>query len=133
MCINSELKPKLTYSHCILALTKEDKTVFTQIVVLCSISGFLGGLILVLFITFAMTDAGQDPKLTISALYISFFLEISSCFLILTVFTTQIKVSSKERLKFSSKILLSKSHEEPLLSYPTNLSSIGRRLYFYFS
>ncbi|CAG9331387.1 unnamed protein product [Blepharisma stoltei] len=121
------------YTHFILNLTPEDKAVFTKIVNISWLSALLGCFILVLFVAFMLSDAGRDPTWTIIGLYISMLFEICSCFLILSVFTTQIKVDSKERLKFSSKILLSKHHEEPVLSYPKHLASIGKRLYFYFA
>lgn len=113
-------------------MTKEDRIVFRKIIVLSSLSALLGIVILILYIGFAASAASNDPNIVLSAVYISFSLEIFSCVMIYIVFTTQIKVSAKERLQFVTRIAIEKSNKEAVISYPKSLSHIGDKLYYYF-
>ncbi|CAG9315873.1 unnamed protein product [Blepharisma stoltei] len=119
-------------SHYILNLTKEDGVVFRKIVILSTLSAILGISVLLLYISFTMSNWGDKPHGTLTAIYVSFSLELFSCVIIYIVFTTQIKVEAKERLKFVTRICIDKSDKEAIISYPKNLAHIGDKLYYYF-
>ena len=83
---------------------------FRKIISLSLLTALLGIGTISLFATF--TDRGQDekPGLVFFELYLVFSLELAGCFVIFMVFTTQIKVSSKENLKEFTKIAIKKKN-----------------------
>ena len=112
-------------SHWILKISKEDSSVFKKIVTLGLLSTLIG--VSVLVISWHVSE-NLTEKQTIICLYTVLSLESFSSFLILVTFTTQIRVESKERLKFVSSI----PKKQPLLRFPKFLQHIGNRLYLYF-
>lgn len=130
--MESAIRQKNKLTTYILNITEDDKSVFKKIIVLSCVSALLGVVILILFVTFLATHQNK-PEHVMAAICVSFSLELFACIIIHIVFTTQIKVKTKERLKFVSNLGMMKSGLETIITYPKTLRSIGEKLHKYFS
>ena len=82
-----------------LELTKDDKTLITKILVLTTISGISGLIVIAIGTPFTIGDALNDPKLTLFGIFIGFILETLICWLVIFTFTRQISNPNKKNIK----------------------------------
>jgi hypothetical protein len=113
-------------------LTEEDQGVLRQILALITVSAVVGGVDIVVSVFFALAPPHDDVSvLVLVSLYVTFGLEILASGLVLVVFTTTIKVRSKESLQFLAKVRLiqiAEKSKNATISAPKGLPHIAKRL-----
>ena len=115
-----------------LELTKEDKMIITKLLIMTTISGISGLLIIAIGTPFTLSDDLNEPTYAYIGMFLAFFLEFSICILIIKAFTTHIKIPAKENIKKMACMARVIRKTEPELKISSRFKHITRRLYIYY-
>jgi hypothetical protein len=131
--LSRKLKPVTSESNRgrMIVMSKEDKSIATRLILMLILAIVFGILVLAIGCFFVFSSALQDPTLTIVGLYFSSSIEILSMAVIMTLFTMQIYVPSKQRLAYLRRVMYKNTMEQRsfsetfFLQFPT----IAKRFY----
>lgn len=115
-----------------LGLSKGDKKLITKLLIMTSISGTSGFLIIAIGTPFTLYDALNSPVYTFVGLFLALFFEFGISLLMIIAFTTEVKNQEKENIKQMMFMARNIRHKESVLKLPSSYSHIYRRLRLYY-
>lgn len=127
----SNLTPQLPVNEAknyVVLMSWQDKLILRQIIILTTVSTVTGTVVIALTLIIAASELVHESKWALALLYVISAMEFFSYVVVLLIFSTEIKVRSKENLHFVSEIALRIAKNPGSLKLPPQFHAIERRL-----
>lgn len=115
-----------------LELTTDDKKLITKILILTTISGISGLIVISVGTPFTFSNALNNPSLTLFGIFFGFVLETCICWLIIFTFTRQISNPNKKNIKHMFYLARKNRLKIPNIKISKDFDTIKRRLSTYY-
>lgn len=88
----------------VVLMSRQDKLILKQIIILTTVSTLTGVIVIALTLIIAASEVVHESKLALILLYLVSGMEFFAYVVVLLIFSTEIKVKSKENLQFISEV-----------------------------
>jgi hypothetical protein len=127
----AQIRPQVKEEDYVVVLTRQDKVILRRIILLSLLSAVIGLSVVGLTVLLAINESMQRVFTTLGLMYLVCGMEFFAYLSVLFIFTTQIKVKSKENLHFISEIATRISKNPGKVSIPPGFVAITKRLNLY--
>lgn len=115
----------------VVVLTRQDKVILRRIILLSLLSAVIGLGVVGLTVLLAINESMQRVFTTLGLMFLACGMEFCAYLLVLFIFTTQIKVKSKENLHFISEIATKIAKNPGKVTIPPGFVALSKRLNVY--
>jgi len=115
----------------VVVLTRQDKVILRRIILLSLLSAVIGLSVVGLTVLLAINESMQRVFTTIGLMFLVCGMEFFAYLSVLFIFTTQIKVTSKENLHFISEIATKITKNPGKVKIPPGFVALSKRLNMY--
>lgn len=115
----------------VVVLTRQDKVILRQIILLTIVSAVIGLSVVGFTVLLAINQSLQREVTILGLMFLVCGMEFVAYLTVLFIFTTQIKVRSKENLHFISDIAMRIARNPGKVKLPQGFRAISKRLHLY--